>query len=67
MQVGLCKNCKHGEVIINRRGSRFYLCRRAAYDARFSKYPRLPVLSCEGYETRVEENAAADDQSPKEK
>ena len=32
------------------RGSIFYLCERSATDARFPKYPRLPVLQCVGYE-----------------
>jgi hypothetical protein len=36
-------------TIDSARGSRFYLCRLAETDARFSKYPRLPVLSCPGY------------------
>ncbi len=65
MPVGLCENCKNVEIIANRRGSRFYLCTLAAHDARFSKYPRLPVLSCEGYEARVEEKASADQDSAK--
>jgi hypothetical protein len=32
------------------RGSVFYLCQLSANDARFAKYPRLPVLQCEGYQ-----------------
>jgi hypothetical protein len=32
------------------RGSTFYLCERSATDANFTKYPRLPVLQCAGYE-----------------
>jgi hypothetical protein len=38
-------------VVENTRGSTFYLCRRAEADARFAKYPRLPVLRCAGYES----------------
>jgi hypothetical protein len=34
------------------RGSEFYLCKRAEHDARFAKYPRLPVLECPGYEAQ---------------
>jgi hypothetical protein len=37
-------------VIENRRGSEFYLCRLSEADARFEKYPRLPVMHCAGYE-----------------
>jgi hypothetical protein len=32
------------------RGSTFYMCQLSATDARFPKYPRLPVLQCLGYE-----------------
>jgi hypothetical protein len=32
------------------RGSSFVLCQLALTDDRFQKYPRLPVLSCVGYE-----------------
>jgi len=34
------------------RGSIFYLCRLAATDPSFEKYPRLPVFSCTGYYPR---------------
>jgi hypothetical protein len=32
------------------RGSVFYQCARSAIDANFPKYPRLPVITCAGYE-----------------
>jgi len=51
--VGLCKNCRHHREIKNARGSVFYLCALAASDSRFPKYPRLPVLQCEGYVPRA--------------
>jgi hypothetical protein len=28
----------------------FWLCERSKSDARFTKYPPLPVLACMGYE-----------------
>ena len=31
------------------RGSTFYRCALADTDPRFTKYPRLPVLQCDGY------------------
>jgi hypothetical protein len=34
------------------RGSIFYFCKRSETDARFPKYPTLPVLSCAGYEEK---------------
>ncbi|RIK77965.1 hypothetical protein DCC62_08600 [candidate division KSB1 bacterium] len=49
MQAGLCEHCKHVQVIYSRRGSRFLLCRKSETDPAFSKYPRLPVLSCDGF------------------
>lgn len=48
--VGLCFGCAHSRVTGNRRGSVFWLCRRSANDARFRRYPRLPVLRCPGFE-----------------
>jgi hypothetical protein len=47
--VGLCARCRHAHVVRNDRGSRFYRCRLADTDPRFPKYPRLPVLRCDGY------------------
>ena len=47
--VGLCIRCGHHRVIGNRRGSSFYLCGLAMTDPRMRKYPRLPVLRCEGF------------------
>jgi hypothetical protein len=52
MDAGLCARCTQVRVVESGRGSRFYLCTRAERDARFSKYPRLPVLRCPGFEER---------------
>ena len=49
-RVGLCSVCRHHRVTGNRRGSRFHLCERSATDARFPRYPPLPVLHCVGFE-----------------
>ena len=48
--AGLCRNCRHHRLTGNRRGSLFYLCERSKEDARFPRYPPLPVLTCTGYE-----------------
>jgi hypothetical protein len=49
--AGLCDTCRHQRVVRNTRGSVFSLCLRSrAEPERFPRYPRLPVLSCEGYE-----------------
>jgi hypothetical protein len=37
------------ETITSSKGSSFVLCRLAATDPRFAKYPRLPVVTCDGY------------------
>ena len=48
--VGLCGDCRHARVIRSDRGSTFYLCQLSFTDPAFSKYPRLPVLNCAGYQ-----------------
>ena len=52
--IGLCATCCHVETIVSARGSTFYLCRLSLTDLRFSKYPTLPVLACEGYQPPAE-------------
>jgi hypothetical protein len=47
---GLCQDCIHARRIESDRGSVFVMCQLALSDGRFKKYPRLPVLSCAGYE-----------------
>jgi len=47
---GLCKTCAFARVVESAKGSAFWLCRRSETDARFRKYPPLPVLECVGYE-----------------
>ena len=39
--------------IRNDRGSVFLMCLLSKTDSRFPKYPRLPVLRCEGYSERA--------------
>ena len=48
--VGLCSVCVHARRTGNRRGSVFYLCRRAAWDPRLRRYPPLPMRRCPGFE-----------------
>ena len=50
--AGLCDHCRPQRVISNTRGSTFSLCERSKTDARYPKYPRLPVGSCPGFERR---------------
>jgi len=50
--AGLCAACTHVQLVTSARGSTFYLCRLSFTDARFPRYPPLPVLSCAGFQTR---------------
>jgi hypothetical protein len=47
---GLCRDCRNARIITGRQGSRFYLCRLAATNPRFVKYPPIPVTWCTGYD-----------------
>jgi hypothetical protein len=54
--AGLCANCSHARAIESDRGSVFILCELSRTDPQFAKYPRLPVVSCAGYE-KIEKKA----------
>ena len=56
-QAGLCARCAHASIVPTPR-SEFWLCRLAARDARFERYPRLPVLECAGHEPGEPERLA---------
>ena len=47
--AGLCARCAHVQIVTSSRGSTFYLCRLAAVDLRFPRYPRIPVTECDGF------------------
>jgi hypothetical protein len=47
---GLCDSCVHQQLVPNTRGSVFSLCKRSREDPAYPRYPRVPVLSCRGYE-----------------
>ena len=48
--LGLCSDCAHARRVTSERGSMFLQCQLSFTDPRFAKYPRLPVLTCSGYE-----------------
>ncbi len=52
--AGLCDTCRFQQEVRNTRGSSFSLCARSREDPAYPRYPRLPVLSCPGYERRKE-------------
>ena len=47
---GLCGTCVYARIVLSGKGSKFYLCKKAAVDPSFRKYPPLPVLVCKGHE-----------------
>lgn len=51
-EVSLCLKCHYARTIKNVRGSVFFLCEKSKEDARFMKYPTMPVIKCGGYEER---------------
>ena len=59
MFAGLCDNCKHVQIVKSAKGSFFHLCMFFKKDPRFSKYPKLPVLACAGYQAREQESESS--------
>jgi len=57
--AGLCDHCRHQQLVPNTRGSVFSLCRRSRTDSAYPRYPRLPVLSCPGFEPKPASAAQA--------
>jgi hypothetical protein len=57
--AGLCATCRHHQAVLSGKGSVFHRCRLADTDDRFPRYPRLPVLVCDGYETEAGETGPA--------
>lgn len=51
--AGLCAGCVHAAVVRSRR-SRYLRCALSDMDPAFPRYPRLPVLTCRGFEPRAE-------------
>jgi len=49
-RAGLCETCVHRQEVRNTRGSVFSLCLRSRTDPSYPRYPRLPVIACEGHE-----------------
>jgi hypothetical protein len=50
LDAGLCGSCRHALLRPTRRGTTYLRCARASWDARYPKYPRLPVRTCAGHE-----------------
>jgi hypothetical protein len=52
-EPGLCGDCIHAKLNETRRGTAYVRCMRAAWDAALSRYPRLPVTQCTGFERLI--------------
>lgn len=51
-EPGLCGACMHAKLNETRRGTAYLRCARAAWDMALSRYPRLPVTQCGGFQGR---------------
>ena len=49
-EPGLCRTCLHPKLNETRRGTVYLRCTRAAWDTSLPRYPRLPVVTCPGFE-----------------
>ncbi len=58
---GLCASCVNAQQTGNRRGSEFILCTLSVTDPLYPRYPRLPVLSCDGHRPEAAASEASDD------
>ncbi len=67
MNSGLCGSCAWVRRIENDRGSVFFHCGRSKLEPRYPKYPRLPVLRCEGYEARSTDRPQSEGEEPEDR
>ena len=64
MPTSLCETCKNMREVRTTR-SRFLLCELSVTNADYPKYPRQPVVRCDGYKPS-DENEEPQTQSGKE-
>ena len=57
VRVGLCATCRHAREVPTPKAL-YWLCGLSGHDPRFPKYPRLPVLACDGYDAGRPETKA---------
>jgi len=53
MMQGLCETCQNMREVHSAR-SRFLLCELSVRNPAYPKYPRQPVVQCEGYQCKDE-------------
>jgi len=49
--AGLCQDCRHAKLNETRRDTVYLRCLRAEWDPTLTRYPRLPVLECSGFDS----------------
>ena len=47
--LGLCTYCDWSKQIKTAKKSSFIMCNLSKIDQRYTKYPQLPLLECEGF------------------
>lgn len=52
MIQSLCETCASMREVVTPKGSRFLLCQLSTNDPAFPKYPPQPVVRCDGYRQR---------------
>lgn len=57
---GLCETCAYLRLIASSKASEFVKCELSETDARFQRYPTLPVLWCEGWQPAVKPGVQLD-------
>jgi len=62
-RIGLCAKCGHVRRIVSSRGADFWQCLRSAEDPSYPRYPRLPVIACNGFEPDEAHTAASHGES----
>jgi hypothetical protein len=49
---GLCTTCRFVRLVPSLRNAIYYRCGRSDEDPAYPRFPRLPVVSCAGYQQR---------------
>ena len=49
-RFGLCADCRYARRVTTSRRSVFLLCGRSESEPEYPRYPRIPVVSCKGYD-----------------
>jgi hypothetical protein len=52
MPQSLCETCAWMREVVTPKGSRFLLCHLSQTDRAYPKYPRQPVVRCDGHQKK---------------